>query len=63
MFVNVRVGTSKVQGNPPPYDPWVHEDFHENRTKNQGPDTARIFNSAKDSDAFLRLLADRTGLL
>ncbi|MGI9244046.1 MAG: lamin tail domain-containing protein, partial [Verrucomicrobiales bacterium] len=45
--------------NPAPYDPWVHKDFTAGRTKNQGPTMARVFNSAKDSPAFLRLLADR----
>jgi len=45
--------------NPSPYDPWVHKDFTADKTKNQGPTMARVFNSAKDSPAFLRLLADR----
>lgn len=43
----------------PTFGPWVHPDFRESRTKNQGPDMARIFNSAKDNPDFLRTLADR----
>lgn len=40
-------------------EPWVHPDFRKNKTKNQGADIPRIFNSAKDSPDFIRSLGDR----
>ena len=42
-----------------PFDPWVHPQFQSDDSKNSGPSIAQLFNSAKDNEDFLRLLADR----
>lgn len=39
-------------------DPWVHPDFRSNKSKSQGGDIPRIFNSAKDNSDFIRRLGD-----